>query len=354
MKVSPNGQCLAIAWRALPFHSYESHLCIHDIVTGMQIAAFDLEAMRRKWAGPCFSALIWAPCSSKVLLPETFGSDSWEPPPPPLAIICNICGSNQVLRGGLSSSSVFHWSSNGQYVYMTCRWSQAAQGPAGCVWRAATGQLVLSWKKMELPIWAASSCILFFPQSCTLVGLPVDGSSAGYAGPLHQTYSGPHLAVRNQVYYAYTHVHFAPSGRVLVAAWQLQPFHFLRGTGSINLPQKLGHVDCNFVGAKCNMRLVATSTSGWFTDSLTWHPNPALAHIYAIQSACGRIYLIDTKSNSPIGMGGPSLLPVFWTISQCLYRDGSNWLFWSPDGCQLLSMGHECFSILTFGKGVVD
>lgn len=114
------------------------------------------------------------------------------------------------------------------------------------------------------------------------------------------------------------------------------------------MPGELWHADCSGECAASAMNLVAVDTSGWLTESVAWNPSPWVAHIYAITTGGGSLYLIDAKQHKPLRSWNRTELEC--SLEQS--RPDAFKLSWSPDGSQLLALGCSCISLLTFGAAV--
>ena len=92
------------------------------------------------------------------------------------------------------------------------------------------------------------------------------------------------------------------------------------------------------------MTLVATDASGWLTSTIVWHPSPQTAHVYAIITISGSLHLVDAKQHRSLRSW--SQVELLGTAQR---NFSDSWeLSWSPDGTQLLVLGHEPISLLTF------
>ena len=250
------------------------------------------------------------------------------------------------------------WSADGQYVSVSCLPSRieslgSRTACLGSVWHVMTGRKVLSWASHDgacPPRWAPCGSTAFCSASASLVSFPAKGCEGE---SVHQPYYGPQLRLRDEDEHQGPSITFSPSGHVFVGAWQNKACQLFGDPACWlpldefppnKLPQELGHVMCDLTAPACSMIPVATSSSDWLTESITWHPGPRTCHIYAITTASGGVYLMDSKQHRCIHK---------WSCSElagplCAWRDAPFRPSWSPDGTQLLVLGSGCICMLTF------
>ena len=293
-------------------------LQVYALPGGTQLAAFDIHATLSQHWGSHLPMILscWSLSSSQISFRGIpcvdFGTlEAAAADASPVAI-CNLDGSLTVLPDiPKSHEHAVSWSADGTFVHVDCWGSSTKKASRGSIWHAATGTKVYSWKYDGLSIpgsWSPKGSHLFLPSCRTLVSLPTAGISTSgdtkAAIKLHP-WDGPEMPAwnpkpgrpRDPSVPAFV---YAPSGKVVVGAWQGSPGPGAPGPSRAVQPRRpfrLWHIHTDPADPACMMTAAATSNTWWLMKTVAWHPGPRLAHIYAIASACGSVHLMDRKQN---------------------------------------------------------
>ena len=366
MDLSPDQEHLAIIWRVDNFegNTLAQSLCIYAMSDGRELAEFDTLSLLSDLqpAQLPVAQLLWSPDSSQLLVRGLPARTKLAfPGKASPVLLCKLSHSCRCFTTvPKPHEQALSWSPDGHYIHCEC-WAPATRygelphdaSSHGTVYHASNGQVAFKWSHpgATIPgVWSAVGCSLFLPSCKLLIGLP--GQDGGEEA-VQQPWSGPDLPVEEYTTFPSKQPVFvpAPSGHVLVGAWQAP-----QGASSINAPSRtaasrqafqLWHLDVKVGAAPCAMTTIATSITSWLTKTIAWHPGPRTAHIYAIATACGSLHLVDAQQNKRVRV---------WTWMDLAGRPRNTAslqmpeLSWSLDGTQLLVCLEGSSSLLTFGE----
>ena len=366
MDLSPDQEHLSVIWRVDTFdgNTLAQSLRIYAMSDGRELAEFDTLSLLSDLQPSQLpiAQLLWSPDGSQLLVRALPARSKLAYAGKASPVL--LCKLDRSVRCFMTvpkpHEQALSWSPNGHYIHCDC-WAPATRygelpddaSSHGTVYHASNGQVAFEWSHpgATIPgVWSAAGCSLFLPSCKLLVGLP--GKDSGEEA-VQQPWPGPDLPVEEYTTFPSKQPVFvpAPSGRVLVGAWQAP-----QGSSSTNaLSQapasrqtfQLWHLDCKPGAAPCAMTSVATSITSWLTKTIAWHPGPRTAHIYAIATACGSLHLVDAKQHKRVYL---------WTWMDLGGRPRNTAslqmpeLSWSLDGTQLLVCLEGSSFLLTFGE----